>query len=311
MKPEISVIVPVYNVEKYIGRCIESLLQQTFNDWEMILVDDCSPDNSYGVICKYTEKDGRIICLRQKENHGPMIARRLGDMAAQGNYITYCDGDDMLPPDALKSLYDAAIKTGADVVSGNRMFVRTDGGEKAYKTHLRYGNDSEALLKSLLRQEMKHVLWSKLFKAELIKGHDYETIDHMTNGEDGYILYQVLQNMKNVVQIPNVVYYYMQTPGSSSRRRYSTNALENIIKMQVLRLSLLSKYPRLEKDIIICVSNVIIDLYYKGYDKNKTLSSIINKYNIGYTSSTKIIFKYHNIFKAILLWWKKHHIIND
>ena len=143
MKPEISVIVPVYNVEKYVGRCIESLQNQDFANWEMILIDDFSPDKSYDVICKYAEKDNRIICLRQKENHGPMIARRLGDMAAQGNYITYCDGDDMLPPDALKSLYDAAIKTGADVVSGNRVVIKADGTEKIFKTHLKYGNDSK------------------------------------------------------------------------------------------------------------------------------------------------------------------------
>ena len=308
MKPEISVIVPVYNVEKYVGRCIESLQNQDFTNWEMILIDDFSPDKSYDVICKYAEKDNRIICLRQKENHGPMIARRLGDMAAQGNYITYCDGDDMLPPDALKSLYDAAIKTGADVVSGNRVVIKADGTEKIFKTHLKYGNDSKALLKSLLRREMRHVLWSKLFKAELIKNHNYEVFDHMTNSEDGYMFYQILKHVDRVEQIDEVVYCYMQTPGSSTHKPFSSNALENICKMQALRVGLVSLYPGLEKNITSYVSEVIVELYGKGYNRDGLLDKFVNEYKLNYYSSNKAIIKSHGILKALLLLWKRSFI---
>ena len=111
-----SVIVPIYNIEKYIRRCIDSVLLQSFTDFELILVDDGSPD-SCGAICdEYAKKDERIKVIHQ-ENGGLVSARQAGIKAASGDYIFHLDGDDAVLPDALESAYKIICDTDADIVS--------------------------------------------------------------------------------------------------------------------------------------------------------------------------------------------------
>lgn len=115
--PAISVIVPVYRVEKYIRRCLNSILRQTFSDFEMILVDDGSPDSS-GIICdEYASQDTRIHVIHKK-NGGLSSARNAGIEAASGKYLFFVDSDDVIHPDALRILYECITKTGAEISIG-------------------------------------------------------------------------------------------------------------------------------------------------------------------------------------------------
>ena len=122
-----SVVVPVYNVEKYIGFCIESLQKQTLKEIEIILVDDGSPDKS-GEICDlYAAKDARIIVIHKK-NGGVSAARNDGMDIAKGEYIIFCDSDDWLPENALEKLYNKGVEVNADIVIGN-VYQSNDGKE--------------------------------------------------------------------------------------------------------------------------------------------------------------------------------------
>lgn len=303
---KVSIIVPVYNVGKYLGRCIESIQKQTLTDWELILVDDCSSDNSMDVIQSYAKNDNRIIIKRHDVNHGPMIARRWGDEIANGEYITYCDGDDILPENALQLLYNAAKNTGADIVSGNYTYVTTKGKRIDCVSKLKEGCDSEGLLKALLKYEMQHILCSKLFKSELVKNHDYRVIDHMTNAEDGYLFYQMIPYAKSVVQINDIVYYYMQNLDSSSQRRYTDNAIENILLMNSFRVSLIDNYPNLRKEIVCFVSDVLNELIIKGYNENGLLQKLMEKYKLQDYSSDWTIITTHTLTNSIKLLLRKY-----
>lgn len=288
--PKVSVIVPVYNVEKYIGRCIESIQEQTLTDWELILVDDCSPDNSIDIIQEYANKDSRIIVKRHEVNLGPMTARRWGDELACGDYITYCDGDDILPTDALESLYNTAIITEADMVSGDYIYITVDGSQSVCHNKLKYGNDRSSVFKSLLRFELQQSLWGKLFRASILKDYPYKTYDHFTNGEDGFLLYQIVQNITNIVQIDKPVYYYMQNMQSSSQKRFSENAIKNICMTNNFFQEIICKYPELNKDLEVRITRTLCSLYAQGYDKDARLNYFISENGLsGYLTFSSII----------------------
>lgn len=278
--PKVSVIVPVYNVEKYIGRCIESIQKQTLTDWELILVDDCSPDNSIEIIQEYEKKDSRIIVKRHDVNHGPMIARRWGDAIAFGEYITYCDGDDMLPDNALELLYNTALETGADIVSGNMTYISINGSKKVFKSTLKYGNDRISAFKSLLRGELRHNLCSKLFKASLLKDYEYKSYEHFTNGEDGYVFYLVVSHITKIVQIDEPVYYYMQNMQSSTNVRLNENAIKSICILNKTRHDIISVYSDLKSDLQKHTTNVLCKLYTQGYDRDAKLDYYVKEFGL-------------------------------
>ena len=276
----ISIIIPVYNVENYIGRCVESIQNQTFADWELILVDDCSLDNSLNIIRAFAEKDHRIIVQHLETNHGPLIARRLGDSIATGSYITYCDGDDLLPPNALQQLYGEANKTGADIVSGDILYITIDGDQRLYANSLKYGNDRISAFRSLLRQELGHNLCGKLFKASLLKNYCYTSYEHFTNGEDGYIFYLALDHSSRIIVLNTPVYYYMQNVNSSSQRRLSEKAIEGICIFNMTRHSVISNYPTLKRDLRKRITTILCSLYSRSYDLDANLSHYILDYNL-------------------------------
>lgn len=290
--PKVSIIVPVFNVEKYIGRCIVSVQQQTMADWELILIDDCSPDNSYSVVKQYADKDSRIKILRHNENHGPMIARRWGDMFAKGDYIAYCDGDDYLPNNALETLYNEAIRTDADIVSGDYIYVTTDGKEVYYRSRLQYGTASASVLKSLLRNEYKHTLWGKFFKRALLQDYEYQTYEHATNGEDGILFYQLLVHTNSIVHVNTNEYYYCQNMESSTQRRLNDNAIRSICLLNQIRVQVTFSYPKLEEDLNRLVTNILCGLYAKGYHHDAKLDKYIHEFSLDEYVSWRNIVKY-------------------
>ena len=283
--PKVSVIVPVYNKEKYISRCIESIQNQSFTDWELILVDDCSTDKSIHVMNDYVSRDDRIRVRRQYENHGPMMARRLGDEMAKGEYITYCDADDWLPNSALQILYEEAVRTGADIVNGNYEFYKISGTKTKTAFSLKYGNDPQAIL---------------------LKDYKYEVFDHMTNAEDGYMFYQILLHVKKMVQISDIVYIYVQTPNSSTQNKHLERALDNICLFNSLRIRYISKFPSLKSYIIASVSESLVNLKYIGSSNHNIWEKIFKKYDLMDFCSNKTIIQYHPFIKALKLLIKNN-----
>lgn len=169
---EISIIVPVYQVEKYISQCIESILAQTFTDFELILVDDGSKDNSGKICDEYAEKDKRIRVLH-KENGGLSDARNKGLDNASGNYFMFVDSDDYIAPNMAECLYQNIIKEDADIAACNFRYVFEEDVEEDFSTE----NKAEVLSGKEIFYNRKNernygfwtVAWNKLYKAETFK----------------------------------------------------------------------------------------------------------------------------------------------
>ena len=127
MKAKVSVVIPIYNVEKYIARCLDSVLAQSLNDLEIILVDDGTPDGSMQIVGRYAATDHRFRIVTHERNRGLMQARKTGYMIAESDYVLFCDSDDYLPPTAIETLYNEAKRSDADIVSGDMTLVFPDG----------------------------------------------------------------------------------------------------------------------------------------------------------------------------------------
>lgn len=306
--PKVSVIVPVYNVEKFIRRCLISIQQQSLDDIEIIVVNDATPDNSMAIVQELAKDDHRITILNHEKNMGPMCTRETGYMAATGDYITFCDSDDSLPKDALKKLYLAAVGTNADIITGNIIYLTISGEEIIWKSELKYGNTKVGVLRSLLRRELGHNLCGKLFKASLLQEYKYNTYEHATNGEDGCLFYQVIANMDLMIVIDEVVYYYIQNTESSSQVKLTENALASICIANTERIAAVSKFPELKRDLKACVSSSLVILFCQGYDKDGTLSKLINKYSLIDYCSFRTIISSHTMIDAAKLLLKRYLI---
>ena len=169
---EVSIIVPVYQVEKYIRQCIDSILAQTFTDFELILVDDGSKDNSGKICDEYAEKDKRIRVIH-KENGGLSDARNKGLDNAAGKYFMFVDGDDYIAPNMAECLHNSILKADADIAACNYRYIFESDGKKDFTTE----NKAEVLNANEIFYNRKNernygfwtVAWNKLYKAETFK----------------------------------------------------------------------------------------------------------------------------------------------
>ena len=174
--PQISVIVPVYKAEKYIEVCVDGILNQTFTDFELILVDDESPDHCPEMCDEWAEKDSRIKVIHKK-NGGVSSARNAGLDIARGKYIAFCDSDDYWEKDFLRVLFTAAEENSYDVTACGFLYVTKTGNTEYHKKKYEYHfqNDLQRvdyLHRKLLRGSDGWAIWCRLFRAELLKAND-------------------------------------------------------------------------------------------------------------------------------------------
>ena len=187
-----SVIVPIYNIEKYLSRCIDSVLAQTFDDYELILVDDGSPDNCPKICDEYAEKDERIKVIHKK-NGGLVSARQAGIRIAAGEYVFHLDGDDAIFPDALESAYEIIIKHNPDMVSfSHKRCVDGVVGDAIHEIvdeglYNKADIEQKIYPRLLSDENMKNVmyfLWGKAIKRELAIKYQLIVNTAISQGED-------------------------------------------------------------------------------------------------------------------------------
>ena len=306
MTVKVSVVIPIYNVEDKVARCLESILTQSLHDLEIIVVDDGTPDNSMQVVDRYAAGDNRFRVVAHERNRGLMQARKTGYMMAEGDYVLFCDSDDYLPPRAVETFYNEAMRTGADVVSGDLTLVfPVDGQQEVRGSVLRYGSAMIPVYKSLLLDEYHHNLCGKLFRRSLLQDHDYTTIEHFTNGEDGFLFYQVMEHVGKVVHLQKPLYCYVQNDKSSTRFRYGENAIHSICMLNQLRLKLAEKYPEIRRYAQAKVSEVVSSLYARRYDKDANLDKYVVDCSLSGYASPGSVFKYNPLPKACRLFIKR------
>ena len=238
--PKLSVVVPVYNTGKYLNQCIDSILGQTFTDFELIIVDDGSTDQS-GSICDQYAQSGPRVAVIHTENHGVVAARRTGVNRARGEYTAFVDSDDWLDPAFYRGIFENASNTDADVLICRRV-IRAAGCVET--TSLRSGYYNRKELESAvfpqmmydMRAEQYHIapsLWDKLFRTELLK-EVYRSVDPVvTLGEDAVCTYPCIVRANSVLVVENSACYHYREDHISMVNSCDIRLLQKVCAMAV------------------------------------------------------------------------------
>ena len=231
----ISVIVPVYNAEKYLQRCIRSILAQTYENFEILIVDDGSKDSSGQLCDEFALQDSRIH-VTHKNNGGPGSARTVGLRQAKGEYIAFVDADDYISPAYLQILHDILRKEDADLVQCRYHAVRPSQEGRldqsfCLNSHIQKCSNLELISEFLNKDTYLNVvvLWNKLYRRELWQDLSFpegKTID------DEFLICQVMYRAKKVAETDQVLYCYYLSPDSIERGKPSLHRLDGMMAME-------------------------------------------------------------------------------
>lgn len=234
--PQISVIVPVYNAEKKLTRCINSILNQTFDNFELILIDDGSTDNSGKICDEFAVKDSRIQVFHS-QNQGVSSARNSGIKRAKGEYIAFVDSDDYVYPSFLKIMLEKALSLNADFVMSSYVLCSNDKTEPQYH---HFKNDVLTGEKQITEKIIKRVIyvkdttglfspWGKFFKRSIINEYYLCMDKDMSFGEDMLFVLSYIDKCKKIAFVNDPLYYYEQDKNGLFNR-YRSSFLYDIMK---------------------------------------------------------------------------------
>ncbi len=254
--PELSIIVPVYKVEKYLPKCIDSILAQTFKDFELILIDDGSPDHCGEICDEYATKDPRIRVIHQ-ENQGVSAARNAGLDIATGSYIGFVDSDDWIEPAMYETMVGLANKQDLDVViCGARQW--SESGAPLFDDFPSEKNYSkDELLEAMYStpNPLSGCLWNKLFRAQKISGIRFRK--HLTNCEDGVFIVECFFSLDNGCKICDPLYNVLQRRKSASRSENISQIYRTICGFNEIKDIL--KHHKHSKKLDNLASNMLLD----------------------------------------------------
>ena len=224
--PLVSVIIPVYNAEKYIAKCINSLIEQTLQNFEVIVVNDGSTDSTPDILNKLAKEDSRIIVINQS-NQKQGAARNRGLEIAKGKYITFVDADDWLDLDYLERMYQAIIEDKADIAVSGLVREYTN----SYKYYLKYEEkqvfrDISDVIK-ICKFPSKGYVCGKLFSADLIKGLRFKENVYY---EDTAFLIRAFGSTKTLVTVPEILYHYFSNKSSTVKSAQSKKKFHDRIR---------------------------------------------------------------------------------
>lgn len=278
--PKVSIIVPVYKVEKSINRCIDSILAQTFTDWELLLVDDGSPDISGEICDKYAEKDSRIRVFH-KENGGVSSARNVGIMLASGQWIVFVDSDDYCDAEYLSAFFDIKFNlTQSDIVLQGRKKELNSGvvvGKKILNDGV-YENIAEGILTNNLLTF--GAPYCKLYSKELIKKYDIRFPENYSFGEDTTFFFKVLSYVTRLITTDKCYYHYIEDMVNSlSKKDHDFELLKDFLLDSMNLVKVI--------DFKYNMNGVLVNAYIPNY-KSLLFRSIISMYRLGYSESNRI-----------------------
>jgi glycosyltransferase involved in cell wall biosynthesis len=239
--PLVSVIVPIYNVAIYLHQCVNSLLEQSYKNIEIILVNDGSTDDGRIICESFAKKDDRVRVIHQK-NKGLVSARKLGLANTSGDYIFNLDGDDWLDPACIDTLVNHAVLDDVDIVISGyyREFVGLEvliPPRVPAKLYNREGIVNEIFPKMIFdcnvnTHGISTFSWGKLFKRKLILQHQFDVPEDITVGEDSVVTYPCIGNAKNLMVIDKPLYFYRQRTKSMLKSTSSSgNEVARIHRM--------------------------------------------------------------------------------
>ena len=258
MQELISIIVPIYKVEKYLNKCIESILNQTYSNLEIILIDDGSPDKSRDICDFYKNKDSRVKVIHKK-NEGVSKARNIGLDISKGKYIMFVDSDDYIDKSMVKDLYKLITEQSADVAIGGVIDIDENNNQinMSKKKATFTINQLEAIKELLDEKYFNSVCWGKLYKSNLWENKRFSKDSKIA--EDLEILYEVFERVqKVVVNTEKCYYYYTIRQNSVTHQEYNEEWKKAIEICRNIKEKTEKKYPKMLESAIKKYLNINI-----------------------------------------------------
>lgn len=315
--PKVSVIIPVYGVEKYIERCARSLFEQTLDDIEYIFVDDCSPDKSIAILeniikeyqPRLNKEHKNVRIEKMSQNSGLPNVRRYGIKLATSDYIAHCDSDDWVDVHMYEEMYNKAIEEDADVVVCD--FCSTDCENEQYSKGL-ISKERENVIVDVLLWRIAGCLWNKLVRRKEYTDHDLNYPTH-NMGEDAALIVQILWNAKRISYLPKPLYYYYTNPTSITKdvtdEKIRKRFLQATANVEIIEQFLVDKATGKIKDAltkyIFEQSYLLVSLARKNKEDLSIWRRSVGKirsrvYKCSYLSiKNKLVF-YFLLFKSVI-----------
>ncbi len=305
---KVSIITPVYNVEKFLGKCIDSILAQTLKDIEIILIDDGSSDGSWSVIQEYAKKDNRVIAIQQ-ENAGAAVARNRGLEVAKGEYIGFVDSDDWVDADYFENLYNTGLKQDADIVCayvetevsnlarGSRFSVSVDQYNKSYNVRMK-----DAIREN--KFSLDFVIWLNIYRKSMLDRNNITFVPELRTGQDSVFNTHTSYYANKVITVEKPVYYHINRRDGSLMTGYNytidgilsralvfeetvrfMNSVEDynkeMYKKRIYRVlnfiySRIVKTPKLTRSDYVKIGEALIGTWSKAQYKDEILASFGN-----------------------------------
>lgn len=303
--PKISIIVPVYNVQNYLDSCIQSILNQTFKDFEVILVNDGSTDKSGAICNEYSKKYSKVKVIH-KQNGGQGDARNEGIKIAKGDYIGFVDSDDVIEDSMYEILYNMCIKNDADV--STCLLTSIEEGitnNKIYSGKISIYSNKEAIKETYNGGISGYSPCNKLYNRIL-----FENIKFPVGRiyEDASVLYKLYMNSNKIIFIESALYKYMRREGSTTNRPVSHKRFDIVDMFEEKYDFMEQNYPEMCEKIksmyYISLRNIIVDIVNEGnvFKKYKYInkSSKLIRQNLKHILNNKLISKKHKVLAIAL-----------
>ena len=256
----ISIVVPIYNGEKYIEDCLKSIFNQTYEEWEMILIDNASTDDSLKICKSYAAKDDRIQLLHQHHNVGVSVARNLGMEKARGEFVTFIDVDDWVAPDYLETLLVVAKDEKADmVICSYQKVYDIDRSKKPKKQQCckikQY--DTESYLEQYFLEGNTHC-WGVLYERKLLESVSFQK--GLSIGEDMLFLMGIIGRTDKIVVCDYAGYYYYINENGAMNKKFTASYMDQIYCWEKALKKVQEDYPKLETKVesILVVSILLV-----------------------------------------------------
>lgn len=312
MQDLISLICPVYNCEAFLPYCIDAIISQTYKNWELIIIDDGSQDNSLAICHNYAKQDSRIRVLHQ-EHKGVSAARNYGLETFKGNYILFVDSDDFIEPEHLLNMYDNAKIYDADLSIGSMQVFDVEIGrditnkyfQKAKTTGV-FLSKEKALEYMIYRNGYGGEIAAKLFKSSLIQNLKFDETESI--GEDFTFNRQALHIANKIIFIKDFSYHYIRRPGSATRNKAPEIIEKTILVAEKLESFIQKYYPNLEQAKDVFYLNTIFYILHSNLKLPKPDRQMERKYqkllrvklkNVLFNKNLNLSFKFQLILLAI------------
>lgn len=264
---KVSVIVPIYNVSDYIGRCVQSLFSQTLQDIEYVFVNDATPDNSIDILLsvldRFPERKSQVLLINHDSNQGLPAARNTGIALASGDYIFNCDSDDFLEPDMFQLMLDEAIHSDADIVWCD--WFLTFGSNERIMRQPDASTPRQALA-DMLNGSMKYNVWNKLIRRSMFVDNHIKFPSGYAMGEDMTII-RIVAKAGKVAHVAKPLYHYIRTNSGAMTRQYTParlNALRHNVQQTIDCLRANISDSNLEREISWFLLNTKLPFLFTG-----------------------------------------------